>query len=170
MEGKDVFEESKDPYQAQLAKTRSSKIASAEKLVERAAKDLKVQKIMNKRASQGKGRGRGRGRNGVSANGGTAMNTDPTHASSADVAASAGDDVEPPNPSKPPAKPTEPKKSTCAKPDSTTSPNADDEPTPTKDIETAWAEKETIYIVVFCYCSTSCHIGVFVYRSTTCYI
>ena len=142
MEGKDVFEESKDPYQAQLAKSRSSKIASAEKLVERAQKDLKVQKAINKRANQGKGRGRGRGRNGASANGGTAMATDPTPSSSADVDASPG--VESPNPSKPPAKPTDPENSTCAKPDTTTSPNADDEPTPTKDFETAWAEKETI--------------------------
>ena len=113
-----MFEESKDPYQAQLAKSRSSKIASAEKLVERAQKDSKVQKAINKRANQGKGRGRGRGRNGVSANGGTA-----TPGSSADVDASPG--VESPNPSKPPAKPTEPENSTCAKPDTTTSPNAD---------------------------------------------
>ena len=140
-----MFEESKDPYQAQLAKSRSSKIASAEKLVERAQKDSKVQKVINKRANQGRGRGRGRGRNGVSANGGTTMDTDPTPAS-ADLAASRGDDGEPPKPSKP-------EKSTCSKTDSTTSPTADDEPTPTKDLETAWAEKETyiyIYTIYFC--------------------
>ena len=60
----DVEEGPSDPYSAQLAKSKAAKVESAEKLLERASKDPKVQKAINKKATgrAGKGRGRGRGR------------------------------------------------------------------------------------------------------------
>lgn len=49
-----------DPYLAQLAKTKAARVESAAKLLERAGKDPKVQKVVKRTARKGKGKGRGK--------------------------------------------------------------------------------------------------------------
>ena len=56
-----TFEGPHDVYNAQLAKSRAAKVLSAEKVLQKAQGDPKVQKKL-KKPTKGRGRGRGRGK------------------------------------------------------------------------------------------------------------
>lgn len=66
MEGLETttHENSKDPYTAQLEKSKAAKVLSAEKLLDKAKSDPKVQKKLKEKTGRGRGRGRGRGKAG----------------------------------------------------------------------------------------------------------
>ena len=59
MQAMTTHETSKDAYTAQLEKSKAAKVLSAEKLLDKAKADPKVQKNLKKKS---KGRGRGRGK------------------------------------------------------------------------------------------------------------
>lgn len=59
----ETHETTSDPYLAQLAKTKAARVESASKLLERAGKDPKVQKVVKRTARKGRGKGRGKSSN-----------------------------------------------------------------------------------------------------------
>lgn len=57
----EFHENPKDPYDCQLAKSRAARVTTAEKLLEKAAKDPKVQKAIKKKSAAGKSKAKGGG-------------------------------------------------------------------------------------------------------------
>ena len=60
----EIHENPKDPYDSQLAKSRAARVTTAEKLLDKAAKDPKVQKAIKKKpdkSAKAKGKARGNG-------------------------------------------------------------------------------------------------------------
>lgn len=135
-----------DPYQAQLMLAKAKRVEAATELVEKAAKDKKVIKSMEK-ASRGRGRGRGRGRSHV-----VEASAPPPATTSAPAAATA---------ELPPAATAAPAAATAEEADATVPPEHEGSEVPKKqykrkvlspdELTTMWNSKVSWFYVAACF-------------------